>query len=203
MQAERERLAARDPRHPRPGLHQYRHALRAAESELARDPAAAAGTARPGGATARENLAEARALVAALTPADLQRAPLGEALRRLADRFAARPACGHGSTSTGDAGALPAGGRGRAAALRAGGAGQRPQARRRRAGRRSTLAYDGPTVRARRCATTASASTRRAARRLRPRRHARPGRSEVGGDVQVAQRARRAARPSRVGGAGA
>ncbi|SEF91450.1 Histidine kinase-, DNA gyrase B-, and HSP90-like ATPase [Thermomonospora echinospora] len=37
--------------------------------------------------TARENLAEARALVAALPPAPLEEAPLTEALRRLAERF--------------------------------------------------------------------------------------------------------------------
>jgi signal transduction histidine kinase len=39
--------------------------------------------------TARENLAEARSLVAALTPADLDGASLAEALRRLADRHTA------------------------------------------------------------------------------------------------------------------
>ncbi len=39
--------------------------------------------------TARENLAEARALVAAFAPVPLQGSTLGEALRRLADRFAA------------------------------------------------------------------------------------------------------------------
>ncbi|MBN0042058.1 sensor histidine kinase [Cellulosimicrobium cellulans] len=38
--------------------------------------------------TARDNLAEARALVAASAPAPLQGGTLGEALRRLADRFA-------------------------------------------------------------------------------------------------------------------
>jgi signal transduction histidine kinase len=40
-------------------------------------------------ATARDNLAEARALVAAFTPVPLQDSTLTEALRRLADRFAA------------------------------------------------------------------------------------------------------------------
>jgi signal transduction histidine kinase len=40
-------------------------------------------------ATARENLAEARALVAAFAPLPLQDATLAEALRRLGDRFAA------------------------------------------------------------------------------------------------------------------
>ncbi|AEG43424.1 sensor histidine kinase [Isoptericola variabilis] len=39
--------------------------------------------------TARENLAEARALVAAFAPVPLQNGTLAEALRRLADRFAA------------------------------------------------------------------------------------------------------------------
>jgi signal transduction histidine kinase len=39
---------------------------------------------------ARQNLAEARALVAAFGPADLQEATLGEALGRLAERFAAQ-----------------------------------------------------------------------------------------------------------------
>ena len=48
--------------------------------------------------TARQNLAEARSLVAALTPVDLQAAPLPEAVGRLVDRF------GREDRAAGDAG---------------------------------------------------------------------------------------------------
>jgi signal transduction histidine kinase len=53
------------------------------------DPAAARRRLVTARETARQNLAEARGLVAALSPADLQAAPLPEALGRLASRFEA------------------------------------------------------------------------------------------------------------------
>jgi signal transduction histidine kinase len=52
-----------------------------------RDGAAAAGRLRDIEDVARENLAEARALVAAFTPVGLEDATLRDAVRRLADRF--------------------------------------------------------------------------------------------------------------------
>ncbi|WP_426506402.1 sensor histidine kinase [Dactylosporangium sp. McL0621] len=61
----------------------------AAESELDADRAAAARRLGLVVRTARDNLAEARALVAALAPADLHATGLGAALRRQLDRFAA------------------------------------------------------------------------------------------------------------------
>jgi signal transduction histidine kinase len=56
--------------------------------------------------TARENLAEARSLVAALTPADLEGASLAEALRRLADRHRAETGVPVEVTVHGDADGL-------------------------------------------------------------------------------------------------
>ena len=77
-------------------------------------------------ATARENLAEARALVAAFAPVDLQGADIEQALRRLAERFTAEtgvPVRVEGAAG-GRCGEHRAGGG--AAARLAGGAGQRP-----------------------------------------------------------------------------
>ncbi|WP_433049251.1 sensor histidine kinase [Dactylosporangium sp. CS-033363] len=66
----------------------------AAESELDADPPAAARRLDLVVRTARDNLAEARALVAALAPADLQATGLGAALRRQLDRLAAETGLG-------------------------------------------------------------------------------------------------------------
>jgi signal transduction histidine kinase len=61
--------------------------VEAADAALDRDPATAREHLRLAARSARENLAETRAIVAALTPAPLHGARLGDALRRLLDRF--------------------------------------------------------------------------------------------------------------------
>ena len=61
----------------------------AIESELDTDPAAARRHLELAARTARENLTEARAMVAALAPADLAEGSLEDAVRRQADRLAA------------------------------------------------------------------------------------------------------------------
>jgi signal transduction histidine kinase len=61
--------------------------VEAADAVLTRDPEAARGHLALAARTARENLAETRAIVAALTPVPLAEATLADALRRLADRF--------------------------------------------------------------------------------------------------------------------
>ncbi|MFI6169612.1 sensor histidine kinase [Nocardia sp. NPDC051052] len=60
----------------------------AIESEMDTDPAAAKRHLGLAARTARENLGEARTMVAALAPSDLATGSLEEALRRLADRLA-------------------------------------------------------------------------------------------------------------------
>ncbi|WP_410595405.1 sensor histidine kinase [Amycolatopsis sp. lyj-23] len=60
----------------------------AIESELDTDPAAARRHAELAARTARDNLTEARAMVAALAPADLAAGSLVDAVRRQADRLA-------------------------------------------------------------------------------------------------------------------
>ncbi|WP_225731675.1 MULTISPECIES: sensor histidine kinase [unclassified Nocardia] len=60
----------------------------AIESEMDTDPAAARRHLGLAARTARENLGEARTMVAALAPSDLTAGSLEEALRRLADRLA-------------------------------------------------------------------------------------------------------------------
>ncbi|NUO61180.1 MAG: sensor histidine kinase [Hamadaea sp.] len=62
--------------------------LQAAGPELDRDPARARGHVDLAVRTARENLAESRALIAALAPAALDSASLDQAIRRQADRLA-------------------------------------------------------------------------------------------------------------------
>ena len=59
----------------------------AAAAQLSRDPAAVADQLAAIERTARENLAEARAVVAAFSPVALDGTDLGGALRRLAERF--------------------------------------------------------------------------------------------------------------------
>ncbi|MEO3930982.1 sensor histidine kinase [Micromonosporaceae bacterium B7E4] len=61
--------------------------IQAADAELDRDPAQTRQHLALAAQTARDNLAEARALVAALTPAALTGSSLPEALARLVDRF--------------------------------------------------------------------------------------------------------------------
>ncbi|MEU7140953.1 sensor histidine kinase [Nocardia sp. NPDC046473] len=62
--------------------------IQAIESEMDTDPAAARRHLGLAARTARENLGEARTMVAALAPADLAAGSLEQALRRLADRLA-------------------------------------------------------------------------------------------------------------------
>jgi signal transduction histidine kinase len=84
--AERERLAREIHDTLAQGFTSVLLLIEAAESELDGDPAAARqhlGRARE---TARENLAEARAMVAAMTPPDLTRTSLPDALRRMVER---------------------------------------------------------------------------------------------------------------------
>jgi signal transduction histidine kinase len=87
--AERERLAREIHDTLAQGFTSVVVLLELAESEVDTDPAAARRRLATARETARQNLAEARALVAALSPADLQAAPLPEAIGRLVDRFGA------------------------------------------------------------------------------------------------------------------
>jgi signal transduction histidine kinase len=85
--AERERLAREIHDTLAQGFTSVVVLLELAESDVDTDPAAARRRLVAARETARQNLAEARGLVAALSPADLQVAPLPEALGRLASRF--------------------------------------------------------------------------------------------------------------------
>lgn len=87
--AERERLAREIHDTLAQGFTSVVVLLELAESDVDTDPAAARRRLVTARETARQNLAEARSLVAALTPVDLQVAPLPEALGRLTDRFEA------------------------------------------------------------------------------------------------------------------
>jgi signal transduction histidine kinase len=87
--AERERLAREIHDTLAQGFTSVVVLLELAESDVDTDPAAARRRLVTARETARQNLAEARGLVAALGPADLQAAPLPEALGRLAARFEA------------------------------------------------------------------------------------------------------------------
>jgi signal transduction histidine kinase len=84
--AERERLAHEIHDTLTQGFTSVLLLLQAVEGELIADPAAARRHLDRVRETARENLAESRALVAALTPPDLTRTSLPEALRRLVGR---------------------------------------------------------------------------------------------------------------------
>ena len=85
--AERERLAREIHDTLAQGFTSVLMLRRAGRVRVDADPAAARRRLAVARETARENLAEARALVAALTPVDLQAAPLPEAVGRLVDRF--------------------------------------------------------------------------------------------------------------------
>ena len=85
--AERERLAREIHDTLAQGFASVLMLLELAESEVDSDPAAARRRLAVAQQTVQQNLAEARSLVAALTPADLQAAPLPEAVGRLVDRF--------------------------------------------------------------------------------------------------------------------
>jgi len=85
-EAERHRLSAEIHDTLAQGLSSIVMLVQAAEVELARDPAKAREHLRLAAATARDNLAEARALVAGLGPTALADSSLSEALTRLARR---------------------------------------------------------------------------------------------------------------------
>ncbi|MEU5265008.1 sensor histidine kinase [Amycolatopsis sp. NPDC021455] len=86
--AERERLAREIHDTLAQGFTSIVTLAQAIESELDTDPAAARQHVELAARTARENLAEARAMVAALAPADLTSGSLVDAVRRQADRLA-------------------------------------------------------------------------------------------------------------------
>ncbi len=86
--AERERLAREIHDTLAQGFISIVALAQAIEFELDTDPAAARRHAELAARTARDNLTEARAMVAALTPADLAAGSLVDAVRRLADRLA-------------------------------------------------------------------------------------------------------------------
>jgi signal transduction histidine kinase len=86
--AERERLAREIHDTLAQGFTSIVTLAEAIESELDTDPAAARRHVELAARTARENLAEARTMVAALAPADLAAGSLVDAVRRQADRLA-------------------------------------------------------------------------------------------------------------------
>jgi signal transduction histidine kinase len=85
--AERERLAAEIHDTLAQGFTSILMLLQAAEPRIGPDPAEARRQVGLAVRTARENLAEARALVAAVPPAALGDSSLDEAVRRLSDRL--------------------------------------------------------------------------------------------------------------------
>lgn len=85
--AERQRLAGEIHDTVAQGLSSMVMLIQAAEADVDRDPEAAKGHLRTATSVARENLAETRALVAALTPAALSGASLPDAIGRLVSRF--------------------------------------------------------------------------------------------------------------------
>ena len=87
--AERQRLAGEIHDTLAQGLTSIVMLLQAADTEIGSDPAEARRHAGLAAQTAREGLAEARAMVAALTPAHLDTGPLHDALGRLTDRLGA------------------------------------------------------------------------------------------------------------------
>jgi signal transduction histidine kinase len=86
---ERQRLAGEIHDTVAQGLSSVVMLVEAAGAALISDPEAARRHLELAARTARENLAEARAIVAALTPGQLTEASLADALRRLAERFEA------------------------------------------------------------------------------------------------------------------
>ena len=87
--AERQRLAGEIHDTIAQGLTSIVMLLQAADTEIDGDPPEARRHVGLAAQTAREGLAEARAMVAALAPAQLEGAPLHEALGRLTDRIGA------------------------------------------------------------------------------------------------------------------
>jgi len=87
--AERQRLAGEIHDTLAQGLTSIVMLLQAADTEIGSDPPEARRHVGLAAQTAREGLAEARAMVAALTPAHLDAGPLREALSRLTERIGA------------------------------------------------------------------------------------------------------------------
>jgi signal transduction histidine kinase len=87
VNAERQRLAGDIHDTIAQGLSSVLMLMQAADADLEQEPAKARRHLALAMATARDNLAEARALVGALTPAALDDSSLAQALRRLVDRF--------------------------------------------------------------------------------------------------------------------
>ncbi|MGN9812526.1 sensor histidine kinase [Micromonospora sp. BQ11] len=85
--AERQRLAADIHDTVAQGLSSVVMLIQAADADLDRDPSSARRHLGLAVDTARDSLAEVRALVAALTPAALTDSPLSQALHRLVERF--------------------------------------------------------------------------------------------------------------------
>jgi signal transduction histidine kinase len=106
--AERERLAHEIHDTIAQGCTSVLLLLEAAESALEADPAKAARYLRRAQETTRDNLAEARALVAALTPPDLSNTSLPEALRRIVERAGLTPGPAAELLVTGTPRGLPA-----------------------------------------------------------------------------------------------
>jgi signal transduction histidine kinase len=88
--AERQRLAGEIHDTIAQGFSSIVMLIQAAEAAIERDSGAARGHLALAGQTARENLAEARSLVAGLAPAQLDGGTLDDALGRLADQAGAR-----------------------------------------------------------------------------------------------------------------
>jgi signal transduction histidine kinase len=88
MRDERERLAHEIHDTLAQGFTSIVMLLQAAQAKVGRDDDAVRRHLDAADRTARENLAEARSLVASLTPAPLQGASLADAVRRIADRLA-------------------------------------------------------------------------------------------------------------------
>jgi signal transduction histidine kinase len=106
--AERQRLAGEIHDTIAQGLTSIVMLLQAAETEVEGDPPEARRHLGLAAQTAREGLAEARAMVAALAPAHLEGAPLHEALGRLTDRIGAELAIKSRFEVCGPARPLPA-----------------------------------------------------------------------------------------------
>ena len=106
--AERQRLAGEIHDTLAQGLTSIVMLLQAAEAEISADPGEARRHVGLAAQTAREGLAEARAMVAALTPAHLEASTLPEALRRLTGRVGAELGIDTGFEVQGKARPLPA-----------------------------------------------------------------------------------------------
>jgi signal transduction histidine kinase len=106
--AERQRLAGEIHDTLAQGLTSIVMLLQTAEPKIATDPDEASRHVGLATQTAREGLAEARAMVAALTPTHLEAGTLDEALRRLTDRIGAELAIGATFEVRGQARPLPA-----------------------------------------------------------------------------------------------